>query len=282
MITEAAIIAFLTTFLSLFIIGGIERWNNLNDTDKASHTSNLTTLVNQVIREIKPESEEKVTPPDDFEGDPDQVSGWCRRMENYFDQKRITSDWIRITQTLMKIKKGKGNIAQRWADTYMERLIAFNKERQTWKDEHNGLEPSYEEVHGNTETGVSSFTITPPFPSWNQLATDLQAFFVSPETQSNAIAQIGKLRQNKRPVEEYILEFNAWENLTGFNNTALVDKFKSGVNPGLGKRLVEVAGLKDDSSINDWKNKAVIFERQKRESDARFGTTGNYQTTGNN
>ncbi|KAF8991134.1 hypothetical protein BDQ17DRAFT_1219487, partial [Cyathus striatus] len=75
------------------------------------------------------ERKDKIEIPKDYEGDPHTVSNWIRRMTIYFQEKEITNDWKKITIALPKVKRGKDNRAQQWADTFLEQLIQFNEER---------------------------------------------------------------------------------------------------------------------------------------------------------
>jgi len=63
--------------------------------------------------------------PDDFEGNPDKVRAWYQRITLFFQSNDISKEWKRIKMALGKIKGGKDNRAQRWADTQIRKFLPF-------------------------------------------------------------------------------------------------------------------------------------------------------------
>jgi hypothetical protein len=88
----------------------------------------------------------------------------------------------------------------------------------------------------------------------------MEHFFVTGETQANAIEKLQNLKQGGKMIEEFWIKFNTWWNLTGYNEIALVGLFQNGLHPALGRKLMEVAGLKDTNSLETWYIKAVEFK----------------------
>ena len=204
----------------------------------------------------------KAKEPDDFEGNPEDVSAWCRRMTMYFWSNGIRNEWERIEIALGKIRKGKDNRAQRWADTQIRKFLPFQEE---WKNSNldEGMEL-------DAETMKNKF----PFNSWNEMTKEMGEFFISTETQTHAIERIHRLRQGSRMVEDYWSEFCTWKDLTGYNEVALVGIFKRGLHSGLARKLVELGQMKNSDSLNRWYESALDYERARREATTEFGGQG--------
>jgi len=49
-------------------------------------------------------------------------------MTLFFQSNNITSEWERIKITLGKIKEGKENQAQQWANTQIRKFLSFQEE----------------------------------------------------------------------------------------------------------------------------------------------------------
>src|SRR5262249_51326541 len=140
MLELSVIIAGLATIIALFFHDKIlARWDSLTDAQKTTAATQIQTLVNEIKKEFAPEKEEKikVEAPDNFEGASAEVGSWCRRMTLYFRNKRITKEWDKINVALSKVKKGKENRAQRWADENIKGLIFFQEEFDQFKDAHD-------------------------------------------------------------------------------------------------------------------------------------------------
>ncbi len=71
------------------------------------------------------------------------------------------------------------------------------------------------------------------------------------ETRDEAIRHLRELKQGKRPVEDYIIDFKSWAQLTNFNEIALIAQFKGGLNAPLGMKIVENGAPGDRSTGGD-------------------------------
>ena len=89
------------------------------------------------------------------------------------------------------------------------------------------------------EPGITAFTHPLPFDTWEDLEAKALAFFMTTETRDEAIRHLRDLKQGKRPVEDYIIDFKSWAQLTDFNEIALIAQFKMGLNALLGMKIVE-------------------------------------------
>ena len=114
------------------------------------------------MEEIKKDFADKLTKrrmkePDDFKGGPDKVKAWCQRMILFFQSNNISREWERIEIALGKIKGGKENRAQRWADAQIWKFLPFQKE---WKET-------------NGELDISTMVNKPPFETWERMANEM-------------------------------------------------------------------------------------------------------------
>ena len=77
----------------------------------------------------------------------------------------------------------------------------------------------------------------------------------------------------KEDVERYITEFKGWAHLSGFDEIALVDQFKRGLKPALGRRVIETGNPGDRTTPGDlqkWYDRTTELERAFRESTEFF------------
>jgi hypothetical protein len=266
MIDILVIAAFITTIASLFAKPFAQAWwRDLNDDERTVQVQNVQNFIEAVKAELKtpPKPKKlKIPIPDDYHGDPAEVGAWCRRMTLYFQSEGIEDETDRITYALGKITKGKENRAQKWADERIKELLSFKTELTDWKS--NNADPP-------TRDELSNFNHPPPFLNFEEMIKDMEHYFVTSETQANAIEKIRSIKQGTRMIEEYWIDFSAWKDLTRYNQIALVGLFRDGLNPGLGRKLVEVARMKDTDPLEEWYETAVEYERAKRSADQAFG-----------
>ena len=75
-------------------------------------------------------------------------------------------------------------------------------------------------------------------------------------------------------IEEYVIEFQGWANLAGFDEIALVNQFKKGIKVALSRKIMELGSPGDGSTtgqLEAWYNRAIELERQYRESERYYG-----------
>ena len=93
------------------------------------------------------------------------------------------------------------------------------------------------------------------------------------ETRDEAIRQIQALNQGMTPVEDYIIRFKSIAPLTGFNNYALVARFKAGLNPSLGFEVIK-NGAPADDNLDAWYDRSTELARGYRDAKTTFGDRG--------
>jgi len=113
-------------------------------------------------------------------------------------------------------------------------------------------------------------TNKPPFDSWEKMTDEMAQFFISTETQTHAIDKLTKLKQGNRLLEDFWSEFVTWKELSGYNEVALVGLFKKGIHPALARKLVEIGQLRNSDSLDEWYEKALNFERSRRDAIEEF------------
>ncbi|KAF8697687.1 hypothetical protein AX14_001302 [Amanita brunnescens Koide BX004] len=112
-----------------------------------------------------------------------------------------------------------------------------------------------------------------PYTSWADFTTKLQEFFMTTETRDEVIRQIQALNQGTTPVEDYIIWFKSIAPLTGFNNYALVARFKARLNPLLGFEVIK-NGAPADDNLDAWYDRSTELARGYRDAKKTFGDCG--------
>jgi len=192
MIPLTIIIAFLTTIISLFFNSISKVWTSLKAETKEVYATNVQTFIEEVRKDFADKPVKRRTKePNDFKGNPDEVRAWCRRITLFFQSNDILKEWERVEMALGKIKGGKDNRAQRWADTPIRKFLPFQKE---WKGTSGELD-------------ISTITNKLSFETWEKIADEMAQFFISTETQTHAIDKLTKLKQENRLLEDFWLEF---------------------------------------------------------------------------
>jgi len=74
-----------------------------------------------------------------------------------------------------------------------------------------------------------------------------------------------KLKQGNRLLEDFWSEFVTWKELSGYNKVTLVGLFKKGIHLALAQKLVEIGQLRNSDSLDEWYEKALSFERLRRD-----------------
>ena len=142
---------------------------------------------------------------------------------------------------LGKIKGGKDNQAQQWADMQIRKFLPFQKE---WKKSNGDLD-------------ISIMINKPPFETWEQMTDEIAQFFISTETQMHTIDKLTQLKQGNWLLENFWSEFITWKKLSGYNEIILVGLFKKGIHLALAQKLVKISQLRNQDSLNEWYKKAL-------------------------
>ena len=78
------------------------------------------------------------------------------------------------------------------------------------------------------------------------------------------MAELRKLEQGGRTMEEFIQEFKQAARGSGYEGRPLVEEFKRGMNGGIRRKLMEAEN--PPASIEQWYRRTTAFDRNWRES----------------
>jgi len=94
--------------------------------------------------------------------------------------------------------------------------------------------------------------------------TSLKKEFGRGEEESVKAAELIKLEQGGRTMEEFVQEFKRTVRGSGYEGRPLVEEFKRGINRGIRRKLMEAENLL--ASIEQWYRRAMALDRNWRES----------------
>ena len=92
----------------------------------------------------------------------------------------------------------------------------------------------------------------------------LKKEFGGGEEESVKAAELRKLKQGGRTMEEFVQEFKQAARGSGYEGRPLVEEFKRGMNGGIRRKLMEAENLL--VSIEQWYRRATALDRNWRES----------------
>ncbi|KDQ24119.1 hypothetical protein PLEOSDRAFT_1086421 [Pleurotus ostreatus PC15] len=102
--------------------------------------------------------------------------------------------------------------------------------------------------------------------SFRRICRSLQEAFGDPNPWDTAITALAHLHQGSDMAEDYVMKFNAYKDNTGYNDVALVELFKRGLNAGL---LTWIYGRRPlPGRCEEWQEEAIALDRQWREAQA--------------
>ena len=78
------------------------------------------------------------------------------------------------------------------------------------------------------------------------------------------VAELRKMEQGGRTIEEYVQEFKRAARGSGYEGRPLIEEFKRGMNRGIRRKLMEAENL--PASIEQWYRRATALDRNWRES----------------
>ncbi|KAF8702665.1 hypothetical protein AX14_014355 [Amanita brunnescens Koide BX004] len=234
------------------------------DNNRLSAANAIGTTIGEIARVTHPPPRPtkptiKMDMPDPYEGDPAEISNWIQSMEVYFQVVDMDDMGNMILMMLQRIRKGKGNRAGTYSAVKLKEWIDAERE-----------------FAQRVVAGVTIYpplSPKPPYTSWPDFTTKLQEFFMTTETRDEAIRQIQALTQGTTPVEDYIIRFKSIAPLTGFNDYALVARFKVGLNPSLGFEVIK-NGAPADDNLDAWYDRSTELARGYWDAKKTFGDRG--------
>jgi len=115
-----------------------------------------------------------------------------------------------------------------------------------------------ENVMKELEVGEMEYEIAEEF------LTVLKKKFGGEEEEAVKVAELRKLEQGGRMMEEFIQEFKKAARESGYKGRPLVEEFKRGMNRGIRRKLMEAET--PPASIEQWYKRATALDRNWRES----------------
>jgi len=97
-----------------------------------------------------------------------------------------------------------------------------------------------------------------------EFLTTLKKEFGGGEEESVKAAELRKLEQGGRTMEEFVQEFKRTARGSGYKGRLLVEEFKRGMNSGIRRKLMEAENPL--TSIENWYRRATALDRNWRES----------------
>ena len=94
--------------------------------------------------------------------------------------------------------------------------------------------------------------------------TSLRKEFGGGEEKLVKAAELRKLEQGGKLMEEFVQEFKRAARGSGYEGRPLMEEFKRGINGGIRRKLMEVENL--PSFIEQWYRRAIALDRNWRES----------------
>ena len=102
------------------------------------------------------------------------------------------------------------------------------------------------------------------FESVEEFFTGLRKEFGGGEEESVKAAELRKLEQGGKTMEEFVQEFKRAARGSGYEGRPLVEEFKRGINGGIRRKLMEAEN--PPTSIEQWYRRATALDRNWRES----------------
>ena len=102
------------------------------------------------------------------------------------------------------------------------------------------------------------------YESVEEFLTYLKKEFGGGEEESVKAAELRKLEQEGKTIEEFVQEFKRAARRSGYEGRLLVEEFKRGMNDGIRRKLMEAEN--PPASIKQWYRRATALDRNWRES----------------
>jgi len=102
------------------------------------------------------------------------------------------------------------------------------------------------------------------YKSVKELLTSLRKEFSGGEEESVKAAELRKIEQGGRTMEEFVQEFKRAARGSGYEERLLIEEFKRGINGGIRRKLMESENPL--TSIEQWYRRATALDRNWRES----------------
>ena len=102
------------------------------------------------------------------------------------------------------------------------------------------------------------------YESVEEFLTSLRKEFGGGEEESVKAAELRRMEQGGKTMEEYVQEFKRAARDSGYEGRLLVEEFKRGMNGGIRRKLMEAEN--PPTFIEQWYRRAMALDRNWRES----------------
>ena len=102
------------------------------------------------------------------------------------------------------------------------------------------------------------------YESVEEFLTSLRKEFAGGEEESVKAAELKRIEQEGKTMEEYVQEFKRTARGSGYEGRPLVEEFKRGMNGGIRRKLMEAEN--PPTSIEQWYRRTTALDRNWRES----------------
>ena len=102
------------------------------------------------------------------------------------------------------------------------------------------------------------------FETVGEFLAEIKKEFGEGEEESVKAAELRKLEQGGRMMEEFVQEFKRVVRGSGYKGRPLVEEFKQGMNGAIWRKLMEAEN--QPGSIEQWYKRAMALDRNWRES----------------
>jgi hypothetical protein len=196
-----------------------------------------STIEQAKVPKIKPKD------PAIFTGVPSQVTPFLAEMIFYFRVLNISDETTKINYALSYIRGGENNTATTWADAQRKAIL------------------SHEEfATSNTQNLPNPHQH--PFDTWVKFQNALLAHFSLRDVSEESILSLRLLEQENKTCDEYLVMFKTYATTAGYNDIALLEEFKRGLNRNLLQRVMMTYPV--PKTLAEFCQRACELDRQWR------------------
>ena len=102
------------------------------------------------------------------------------------------------------------------------------------------------------------------FESVEEFLAEIRKEFRKGDEESQKVAELKRLEQGGRKIEEFVQEFKRIARESGYKGHLLIEEFKRGINGSIRRKLIEAE--KQLGSIEQWYQRATTLDRNWKES----------------
>src|SRR4029078_9634646 len=102
--------------------------------------------------------------------------------------------------------------------------------------------------------------------TWEEFQAEIRKTFGDPNPASTARHKLSQLKQGSHTADEYVASFKELKGDTGYNDTALVEKFEQGLNSSLVDKIYALPEM--PTTLEEWMSWAMRLDRQWRQREA--------------